>query len=111
METKEVLFAIQVGTSLDNLESKDVNSLDSKIDLVSIKLHEVISDTKFSSYRQDRHLKGRIFPYLFSDTSLALSSTTKKLLLMSIIETAAIIGAVLWQIFYVKRLLDNRRII
>lgn len=42
---------------------------------------------------------------------LALKNTHQKILMFSLFETAAIFIAVFWQVYYIEKLLDNRRIV
>jgi hypothetical protein len=40
-----------------------------------------------------------------------LESTHTKLLIFNLIETLAIVSITAWQVFYIKKILDNRRLI
>ena len=55
-------------------------------------------ETKFFDRKQESYLK-------------YIKKTHNKLLMLSACETIAILAATMWQTYYIKKILDNRRIV
>jgi len=61
-------------------------------------LREVQTETRFAYKRQETHYR-------------TTQANHNKVFYVAIIESFAILVVTIWQVYYIKRLLDNRRII
>eukprot|EP01016_Furgasonia_blochmanni_P004334 TRINITY_DN11680_c0_g2_i22.p2 TRINITY_DN11680_c0_g2~~TRINITY_DN11680_c0_g2_i22.p2 ORF type:complete len:185 (+),score=54.63 TRINITY_DN11680_c0_g2_i22:80-556(+) len=99
LENKKVTFALHCGNSTDSvLVASDLDPLDVRLQGIDRTLKDIHVETKFSSMRQETHFK-------------TVKSAHNKLYVLTLFEFVGIIGTTVWQIYYIKRLLDNRRII
>lgn len=55
-------------------------------------------DQKFAQLRQDAHMK-------------TVSDANTSLFWLSLLECVGVVAVSLWQVYYIKKLLDNRRVI
>ena len=63
-----------------------------------MELQDVLLETKFSEKRLDSYLE-------------YTRKMHNRVFLLSMSETIAILACTLWQIYYIKKILDNRRIV
>jgi len=99
METKQVTLALHCGNSTEEfLSSKDLSPMETQIQGADKLLREIQAETRFAYKRQETHYR-------------TTKSNHNKVFYIAIVECLAILGTTAWQVFYIKRLLDNRRII
>ena len=98
-ELKQITFAVDVhNATTDVLQHHDLSPLEKKIETIAVHLMDVKQETQFSAKREMSFFQ-------------KLEQTNVKLMIMSAFETIAIIGGTIWQTWYIKKILDNRRIV
>jgi hypothetical protein len=99
METKQVTLAVHCGNSSDDLLSaKDLTPMETQLQQADRLLREIQAETRFAYKRQETHYR-------------TTKTNHSKVFYIALIECLAILGTTAWQVYYIKRLLDNRRII
>jgi len=97
---KQVTFALNTGKSLgeDLVNSKDLTPMEAQLTEADRLLREIQTETRFAYKRQGTHYK-------------TTQANHNKVFYVAIFESLAILTVTIWQVYYIKRLLDNRRII
>jgi len=99
METKQVTMALHCGNSSEELlSSKDLTPMESQLQQADKLLREIQAETRFAYKRQETHYR-------------TTKQNHSKVFYIAIIECLAILITTAMQVYYIKRLLDNRRII
>mmetsp|Transcript_47284 Transcript_47284/g.54477 ORF Transcript_47284/g.54477 Transcript_47284/m.54477 type:complete len:258 (+) Transcript_47284:39-812(+) len=98
-ETKQITFAVHCGNSTDELiSSTHLTPLEKRINELDRTLKDARIESQFSYIREETHAK-------------SVHKTNSYILWFSVFETLAIVGFTGWQIYYIQKLLDNRRVI
>jgi len=97
---KQVTFALNTGKVLGEelVNVKDLTPMEIQLTEADKTLREIQTETRFAYKRQGTHYK-------------TTQANHNKVFYMAIFESLAILTVTIWQVYYIKRLLDNRRII
>ncbi len=96
---KDVTFAIHFGNHTDDHASaEDLDPLHKSLTKALRNLKNLYSEVKFSVGRQDSH-------------NITVESSMSSNMWVVLIETLFIVGLAAAQIFFIKRILDNKRMI
>eukprot|EP01017_Pseudomicrothorax_dubius_P038836 TRINITY_DN587_c0_g2_i1.p1 TRINITY_DN587_c0_g2~~TRINITY_DN587_c0_g2_i1.p1 ORF type:complete len:291 (+),score=100.22 TRINITY_DN587_c0_g2_i1:177-1049(+) len=98
-ETKQVTFALHASNNTNTpVKSADIDPLNERLYKITQSIGDIHVETKFSYKRAETHLA-------------TIKGTHARVFLFTILESLGIIVTSLWQIYYIKKLLDNKRII
>eukprot|EP01017_Pseudomicrothorax_dubius_P033683 TRINITY_DN4532_c0_g1_i2.p1 TRINITY_DN4532_c0_g1~~TRINITY_DN4532_c0_g1_i2.p1 ORF type:complete len:289 (+),score=78.59 TRINITY_DN4532_c0_g1_i2:100-966(+) len=99
-ETKKVTFAYHssVARNISSAGTTALDPLNEKLYKANKEIRSLHAETKFSYMRAETHFE-------------TLRNAHTKLLLFTILESFVIVAASLWQIYYIRKLLENKRII
>ena len=104
LQKRTITFALHCGNSTSEVLTKEhLGPIESEILTVSQAVKDFQLDLQFAQLRQETHFKSNFYS--------AISSANRDLLWLSLLECAGIIGVTMWQVFYIKKLLDNRRMV
>jgi len=97
---KQITFALHTGKALGEelVNSKDLTPMEAQLTDADRMLREIQTETRFAYKRQGTHYK-------------TTESNHNKVFYMSLFESLTLLTVTVWQVYYIKRLLDNRRII
>jgi len=94
-----ITFALHCGNSTEELLlSEHLSPLEEEIMGVQKSVKDFQVDQQFAALRQESHYK-------------TLSGANSNVLWMSLVECIGVVGVTAWQLYYVKKLLDNRRVL
>lgn len=91
-------FSVDVSILGEKVLEEDLNPIEFEITQLSAQVGEYMYQTQFSHKRYEH------FNY-------KIKSTKWKLLFLTMFETIIILGATVWQIYYIKKIVDYRSII
>lgn len=73
---------------------------------------ELQAETMFAFKRQDTHYKSKLSSLMLPlNFDKATEQTNERVFSTAIFESLVITVCTLWQVYYIKRILDNRRIV
>ena len=98
MQQHIITFTYNTGNSTDHLlKREDITPVEESLIEVQKGIQEFQVDHQFAQLRQETHYK-------------TVASANKNVFWFSIVESIGVIGVTAWQIYYIKKLLDNRRV-
>ncbi|KAL4451125.1 hypothetical protein ABPG74_021447 [Tetrahymena malaccensis] len=98
-DKKSVTFALDVhNTTETHLSHHDLDPVEKKLEHVASGIKDYLNEQRFSSRRQITQLE-------------SIQSAHSRLLIFSVVEIAIVVFATAWQIYYIKKILDNKRIV
>ncbi|KAL4490957.1 hypothetical protein ABPG72_008693 [Tetrahymena utriculariae] len=98
-DKKSVTFALDVhNTTETHLSHHDLDPVEKKLEHVASGIKDSLNEQRFSSRRQITQLE-------------SIQSAHSRLLIFSVVEIAIVVLATAWQIYYIKKILDNKRIV
>ena len=96
---KAITFALHCGNSTDEvLQSDHLDPFETRLKGLQRSVKDFQTDQKFASLRQESHLK-------------TVADANNYVFWFSLLECVGVIAVTSWQVYYIKKLLDNRRII
>jgi p24 family protein beta-1 len=108
VEGKSVTLALHCGNSTDEvLRGQHLSKYEKRLTKQDKKMKDLIVETKFSFQRQETHYKSEFF----INDWVAVEKLHFKLFLFTMLESVGVLAATFWQIYYIKRLLDDRRLV
>ncbi|CAK62261.1 unnamed protein product (macronuclear) [Paramecium tetraurelia] len=98
-ESKVVQFAIDVAKSdKEEIEQNDIDPIENGVQGLLQKIRDVFYSTKLNELKS----KGALAD---------VQKINKQLMILTFIETVAICGVTAWQVYYIKKLLNDRRLV
>lgn len=82
----------------EHIRHQDLDPLSEKVQHLHSGLNDIMYETKFSQQRRESGYE-------------QLQQTHQKLLYFTIFETLVIVGVSVWQVYYIKNIIDQRRLI
>lgn len=99
LQSHMVTFALHCGNSTEEiLTSEHLTPIEKDLLGVQTAVKDFQVDQQFASLRQESHHR-------------TVAASNKNLLIFSIIESIFVVAVSFWQGFYIKKLLDNRRVL
>jgi len=97
---KQVTFALNTGKGVneDLVNPDQLTPMESQLREADRALRDIQTETRFAYKRQGTHYK-------------TTEANHNKVFYVAVFESLAILAVTVWQVYYIKRLLDNRRII
>jgi len=92
-----------VGNSTEPLNKDHITPIEGGLLSIQLAVKDFQTDQEFAQIRQDSHFKSTAY--------LAVANANKNLFWFSLMECISIVGVSSWQVYSIKRLLDNRRVI
>eukprot|EP01017_Pseudomicrothorax_dubius_P012278 TRINITY_DN1493_c0_g1_i6.p1 TRINITY_DN1493_c0_g1~~TRINITY_DN1493_c0_g1_i6.p1 ORF type:complete len:257 (-),score=47.94 TRINITY_DN1493_c0_g1_i6:374-1144(-) len=97
--TQKVTFVLHCGNATDSLlTSTNIDPLEKKLRTIDKGIRDVHVETKFAAKRLDSHFQ-------------KVHSSHRRIYFLHIFESIAILGLTYFQIYYIKRILADKRII
>ena len=94
-----ITFAYNSGNSTNTvLKSEHLTPVENSLVGIQKSIKDFQVDNQFAQLRQETHYK-------------TVSSANRNVFWFSLLESIGVIGVTAWQIYYIKRLLDNRRVL
>lgn len=103
MEKLAVTFAMHVGEPEKALHHDDITSVEANLIDMHRQLSQFQMEQHISDRRQEAHFK--------SEFHAAVASANSKVLWFSLAECLGVVGLSVWQVYYIKQLLSNRRVL
>ena len=99
MESQPITFTFNSGNSTNSvLKSEHLTPVESSLITIQKSIKDFQVDNQFSQLRQETHYK-------------TVASANRNVFWFSLVESLGVIAVTAWQIFYIKKLLDNRRVL
>ena len=99
MVTHSISFALNCGNSTNELLAPEhITPVESKIEGIQKNIKDFQLDNQFAQLRQESHFK-------------TVAAANRNVFWFSLLESIGVIGVTAWQIYYIKKLLDNRRVL
>ncbi|CAG9330832.1 unnamed protein product [Blepharisma stoltei] len=94
-----VTFALNCGNSTDEvLQSEHLTPLESQLVEIQKSIKDFQVDNQFAQLRQESHYR-------------TVADSNRNVFIFSSLESLGVIAVSAWQAYYIKRLLDNRRVL
>ena len=104
MEKLTITLALHIGsTSGQVLHKEDVTAVESNLLDMHRQLGQFRMEQQISEMQQEAHFQ--------SNSHAAVQSANRKVLWFSLVECAGVVGLSVWQVYYIKQLLNNKRIL
>jgi len=99
VEKVQITFALHAGNSTESVLDKDhLSPVESTLMEVQKAVKDFQMDQQFAQLRQESHYK-------------TVESANRNVFWFSLLECVGVVGVTCWQVYYVKRILDHRRMI
>mmetsp|Transcript_13528 Transcript_13528/g.25471 ORF Transcript_13528/g.25471 Transcript_13528/m.25471 type:complete len:229 (+) Transcript_13528:678-1364(+) len=99
LKPQYVTFAIHLGNSTEQvLQVEHLSPIETVLQTATRTIKDLQMDSQFAQVRQDSHFQ-------------TIAEANSHLFWLSVVECLCIIGVTAWQVIYVKKLLDHRRVI
>ena len=99
MKSHTITFTFIIGNSTSQLlQSEHLTPVEENLVKIQKGIKDFQVDHQFAQLRQETHYK-------------TVASASANVLWFSIFESIGIVGVTAWQIYYIKKLLDNRRVL
>lgn len=99
METQQITFTYNCGNSTNAvLKSEHLTPVETNLLAIQKSIKDFQVDNHFAQLRQETHYK-------------TVASANKNVFLFSLAESLGVVAVTAWQIYYIKKLLDNRRVL
>lgn len=104
LKKRTVTFALHCGNSTEEvLQKEHLDPLETELLTVQKAVKDFQLDFQFAQLRQESHYK--------SNLQSAVASANMNVFWLSLLECVGVIGVTSWQVYYIKKLLDNRRMV
>lgn len=99
VEKVQLTFALHTGNSTESvLDKEHLSPVESTLLEVQKAVKDFQMDQQFAQLRQESHYK-------------TVESANRNVFWFSLLECVGVVGVTCWQVYYVKRILDHRRMI